>query len=220
MYTRNFNFFLSLLFLSLLAAVPVRAGIVSGTVSVQKTKVQANGPKSQKDVIVFLEPQTARTYTPPAGHAEMDQKGLVFIPHVMAVQKGTPVDFLNSDNDRHNVFFLFENTGATLDIGTWGPGETVTHTFEDTGPLVALCQLHLEMAAHILVFDHPFYQVVELDPKTQSTDFRITDVPAGRYLVNVWHKKLKKMGKPEEITVEKGKDIQVDIVITKSKYAK
>ncbi len=220
MHTCNSNFFLSLLFMTLLTAVPVRAGVVSGTVSVQKAKILTSGPKSQKDVIVFLEPQTAGMYPPPAGHVEMDQKGLVFMPHVMAVQKGTPVDFLNSDNDRHNVFFLFENTGATLDIGTWGPGETVTHTFEETGPLVALCQLHLEMAAHILVFDHPFYQVAELNAQTQSTGFKITDVPAGRYLVNVWHKKLKKKGKPEEIVVEKGKDVQVDIIITKSKYAK
>jgi len=220
MHPCNFRFLLTLLFLSALSVIPVRAGTVSGTVSVQKAKVLVIGPKSQKDVVVFLEPQTAGTHSPPAEHAEMDQKGLVFIPHVMAVQKGTPVDFLNSDNDRHNVFFLFEKSGAILDIGTWGPGESVTYTFDDTGPLVALCQLHLEMAAHILVFDHPFYQVVELDEQTQSTSFRITGVPEGRYLLNVWHKKLKKKGAPEEITVVKSSEVQVDVIITKSKYAK
>lgn len=210
----------ALLLPAMLLAARAQAGKVSGTVSVENAKVVTTGAKSQKDVVVILEPQSPGKYPAPAKHAVMDQRGLVFIPHVMAVQKGTPVDFLNSDNDRHNVFFLIEKTGATLDIGTWGPGQTVTHTFKETGPFVTLCQLHLEMAAHILVFDHPFYQVVELDPKTQSTRFEIANVPAGRYWLNAWHKKLKKKGKPEEITVGEGSAVLAHIIITKSKYAK
>lgn len=209
-----------LIFLLHLHTIPLQAGSVTGKVSVERAKVIASGPKSEKDVVVFLEPQATGNYPAPERHIEMDQKGLVFIPHVMAVQTGTPVDFLNSDNDRHNVYFLFEKTGSTLDIGTWGPGQTVTHTFDDTGSVITLCQLHLEMAAYILVFDHPFYRVVELDPQTQATDFKITGVPPGRYLLQAWHKKLKVKGKSIEVTVKGDEEIQVDLYITKSKYAK
>lgn len=220
MKPHNLKTFLLLLLPWTVAVPGAWASGVSGTVHIEKTRVPTDGPKSQKDVIVSLEPLEPGKYAAPARHAEMDQKGLVFIPHVMAVQKGTPVDFLNSDNDRHNVFFLFEDTGKTLDIGTWGPGQTVTHTFQQTGPLTVLCQLHLEMAAYILVLDHPFYQVVDIDPKSQTARFRIDDVPPGRYRLQVWHKKLKQKGEPVEVLVEKGKDVQADVYITKSKYAK
>lgn len=211
---------LVLFVLPVLFMVPARAGRVSGTISVERTRVLTDGPKSQKDVIVFLEPQAPGSYPAPTEKVEMDQKGLVFIPHVMAVQMGTPVDFLNSDNDRHNVYFLFEKTGKTLDIGTWGPGQTVSYTFEDTGVVITLCQLHLEMAAYIRVFDHPFYSVAEFDPQTQSARFEIDGVPAGQYLLNVWHKKLKLKGEPVAVTVEDNGEIQVDLAITTSKYAK
>lgn len=209
-----------LLLLPWLLAVPVRAGSVTGTVTVERARILSEGPKSEKDVVVFLEPRARGTFPASSRHAEMDQKGLVFIPHVMAVQKGTPVDFLNSDNDRHNVYFLFEKTGETLDIGTWGPGQTVSHTFEDAGVVITLCQLHLEMAAYILVFEHPFYRVAELDSQTQSATFEFDRVPAGRYLLKVWHKKLKQKGKPVEITIGDESEIQADLTITKSRYAK
>ncbi len=35
----------------------------------------------------------------------MDQKGLVFNPHVLVVQQGTTVEFQNSDSVQHNVFW-------------------------------------------------------------------------------------------------------------------
>ena len=35
----------------------------------------------------------------------MDQKGLLFIPHVLAVPVGSTVEFLNSDPVQHNVFW-------------------------------------------------------------------------------------------------------------------
>ena len=132
-------------------------GTVAGVIDVHKARVKTRGAKSFKDVVVYLEPLAPAVYPPPVEHAVMDQRGLVFIPHVMAVQQGTTVDFLNSDHDRHNVYFLYDKTGDTLDIGTWGPGEAVSHTFKETGLVITLCQLHLEMAAHILVLEYPVF---------------------------------------------------------------
>jgi hypothetical protein len=150
----------------------------------------------------------------------MDQRGLVFIPHVMAIQTGTTVDFLNSDNDRHNVYFLYDETGDTLDIGTWGPGQTVSHTFEKSGLVIALCQLHLEMAAYILVLDCPFFTVAAIDEKTQSGRYEITGVPAGNYALKAWHKKLKMKGGSAEVGVAPGQTTTLDLQITRARYAK
>ena len=194
-------------------------GTVAGVIEVHKARVKTRGAKSFKDVVVYLEPRAPVVYPPPAAHAVMDQRGLVFIPHVMAVQEGTTVDFLNSDNDRHNVYFLYDKTGETLDIGTWGPGEAVSHTFKDSGLVIVLCQLHLEMAAHILVLESPFFTVAEIDPETQGATYEIRDVPAGNYVLKAWHKKLKMKTGAVGVTVAAGRTATVDFTITKAKYA-
>jgi len=195
-------------------------GVVSGVIRVEKARVKTGGAKSFKDVIVYLKPMAPKVYPPPAEHAVMDQKGLVFIPHVMAVQKGTTVDFLNSDHDRHNVYFLHDDTGETLDIGTWGPGQAVSHTFEKTGLVITLCQLHLEMAAYILVLEYPLFTVSEIDAETRSASYEIRGVPAGKYMLGAWHKKLKMKGGAVEVAVAAGETTAADIIITRAKYAK
>ena len=193
-------------------------GAVAGVIDVHRTRVKTSGAKSFKDVVVYLEPQAPAVYPPPAAHAVMDQRGLVFIPHVMAVQQGTTVDFLNSDNDRHNVYFLYDKTGETLDIGTWGPGQAVSHTFKDSGLVIVLCQLHLEMAAHILVLGTPFFTVAEIDAETRQAKYEIRDVPAGNYVLKAWHKKLKMKSGAVRVTVVAGEAATVDFTITKKKY--
>ena len=171
-------------------------------------------------MVIHLRPRGAKGYPPPSAHAVMDQRGLVFIPHVMAVQTGTTVDFLNSDNDRHNVYFLFEETGQTLDIGTWGPGQAVSHTFARPGLVITLCQLHLEMAAYILVLESPFFTRAELDEKNQQAAYEISGVPPGDYILEAWHKKLKMKGAAPSVSVTAGRSTTADIVLTKKKYAK
>lgn len=204
------------------AALPVMAqtGSVAGKVRVEQTRVVTTGPKSNKDVVVYLEPVEKKAYPVPPERVEMDQRGLVFLPHVMTVMVGREVAFLNSDSDRHNVYFLFERTGKTLDIGTWGPGQTVTHRFTEPGEVVTLCQLHLEMAAYILVFDHPFHTTAEIERESQTASYRFEAVPAGDYLLKAWHKKLVLKGEPVRVSVHPGEAVARDLAITKREYAK
>ncbi|MGA7924540.1 MAG: hypothetical protein WCA20_00935, partial [Candidatus Sulfotelmatobacter sp.] len=55
--------------------------------------------------VVYIEAIAGKTFPAPTQHPVMDQKGLVFAPHIMAVQQGTTVEFLNSDTVQHNVFW-------------------------------------------------------------------------------------------------------------------
>ena len=48
--------------------------------------------------VVYVEAIAGKTFPAPNQHPVMDQKGLVFAPHIMAVLQGTTVEFLNSDN--------------------------------------------------------------------------------------------------------------------------
>lgn len=203
-----------------IAASASAGGTVAGTVTVEQAAIRTEGAKHDRDVVLYLSRKDATPFPPGAGKATMDQRGLVFLPHVLAIQTGTTVTFLNSDHDQHNVYFLNDETGDTLDIGTWGYGSSVDHTFDQPGTVITLCKLHLEMAAYIVVVDGPYFTVAELDADSWKGGFEIRGVPAGSYLLTAWHKKLKQKGGQSEVTVASGSTTTADVVITKAKYAR
>lgn len=220
---RNFGTIICLLIILMLAAPAVNAsddcGSISGTISIFKTKVKTGGPKGSGDVIVFLESVGENEFPAPEEHARLDQKGLIFIPHVLAILKGTTVDFLNNDNDKHNVNML-ASAGDAVNLGTWQPGEERSHTFDVAEKITLLCKLHLEMAAYIVVLDNPYFTTAKIDGETQQASFTIENIPPGTYTVNTWHKKLKLKGGGQTVIIGPGEEVKLDLSITKAKYAK
>lgn len=209
------------------------SGSITGQIGIYRTKVKTKGSKSDKDVVVYLEKVGDNKFPQLLKRQRMDQKGLVFIPHVLAVQKGAEVEFLNTDNDKHNVYFVDDKSGKTKDLGTWQPGESRNHTFaqhheivkksgKNGAPdtMIVLCKLHLEMAAYVVLLDNPFFTTASVDGDTQKAQFTIKNVPPGTYKLNIWHKKLKLRGGAREIVVEAGKSAKADIEITKAAYVK
>jgi plastocyanin len=205
-------------------ASPVEAecpscGSVSGSVTVEQAYIRTDGPKHDRDVVVMLEPVDSEAPAAVETHATMDQTGLVFVPHVLAIPRGATVTFLNNDKEQHNVYFLDDRTGNTLDIGTWGPGVSVDHSFDTPGMVITLCKLHLEMAAYVVVSPSPWFAKVAFESSDAPIRYEIVNVPPGDYELSVWHKKLKHKGGAVRIEVATGTDTEVDLVITKSKFA-
>ncbi len=156
--------------LALLAwRAPARAGEVDGMVA---------GPA--RPTVVALQRQDAAAPLPPGPRVVMDQKNLAFLPPVLPVVRGTTVEFSNSDDVQHNVFSPSPSADK-FDLGTYGPGATRTVTFGEPGDVLVLCNIHMEMEAHILVLDTPYFATVGSDGR-----YRIADVPAGLYELRVW----------------------------------
>ena len=195
------------------------AAAVTGTVRVELAAIRVDGPKHDRDVVIMLDRTDGVSPPPTTGRATMDQRGLVFIPHVLAVQRGTTVRFLNNDNDEHNVYFLLDETGRTLDIGTYGTGVSVDHQFTEPGEVIALCKLHLEMEAYIVVSDSPWFTAAELDPATRTAGFEVTDVPAGEYRLRAWHKTLRQLNGPVGVVVPASGRVDVPVVLTTASRA-
>jgi plastocyanin len=207
--------------LPLVAAQAIEnTGGIQGNIKIWKTKVKTKGSTSGKDVVVFLTCKNDIPYEPSKERISMDQLGLIFIPHVLPIQKGTTVTFLNNDQVDHNVYFLFEKTGETMDIGTWGQGISKDHQFNDTGAVITLCKLHLEMAAYIIVLNNPYFTTAQIDKETQSGTYLLENVPPGNYTLKAWHKRLKMKGKSQDIVIKEGDPETLDIIMTKAKYAK
>jgi plastocyanin len=146
--------------------------------------------------VVYVDAVAGKTFPAPKDHPVMDQKGLMFTPHIMVVQQGTTVEFLNSDTVQHNVFWTAIGTDkkAGHNLGTWPKGEKRSFTFDKPGVVPVLCNVHPEMAGYIVVSPTPYF--AETD---DSGAYKIKDVPDGSYTVAVWHEGAKNQSKPVSV---------------------
>ena len=171
------------------------AGSISGKVS---------GMKGRS--VVYVDTIAGKTFPAPKERPVMDQKGLLFSPHILAVQQGTTVEFLNSDNVQHNVFWssIGNDKKAGHNMGTWPKGEKRPYTFDKSGAVPLLCNVHPEMGGFVIVSPTPYF--AETD---ESGNYTIKDVPDGSYNVVVWHEGAKNQTKPVTVAGETKADFTV-----------
>lgn len=148
-------------------------------------KVACKGVRNSADAVVYIEAIPGKTFTAPAKHAEMDQKNLVFAPHVLPIQVGTTVDFKNDDSVLHNVFSP-DACCNRFNLGTWPQGQSRSYTFKNECQATLLCKVHPEMEGFVVAVPTPYYAVTKADGS-----FVIKNVPDGQFTVKVWHPKLK-----------------------------
>jgi plastocyanin len=134
--------------------------------------------------VVYVDTIAGKTFPAPDKHALMDQKNLLFEPHILVVQEGTTVDFLNSDSVAHNVFWpsVSGDKKAGHNLGTWPQGQKKSFKMDKAGVVPLLCNVHPEMAGYIVVSPTPYF--AETDAQG---NYKIADVPDGSYKVVVWH---------------------------------
>ena len=187
-------------------------GADAGTGSI-KGEITANGVRSPEGVVVYIESMPGEQ-KPPEAPVEVDQKKLVFVPHVLAIVKGTQVIFKNGDPLLHNVFWIASDDGSypAQNLGTWGQGDKKTYTFDKLGHVGLLCNIHPEMEGYIVVLQNPFLAVVGKDGA-----YEIKNVPPGDYVVKTWYSKPKKLkSKSEKVNVSAGKTASLDFTLSKS----
>ena len=166
--------------------VATQAGEISG-------KVTANRGIS----VVYVEGVAGKTFPAPAMPLQMDQKSLLFQPHVLVASVGATVEFLNSDKVAHNIFWpaISGNKKLGHNLGTWPTGEKRAFKFETAGIVPLLCNVHPEMSGYVIVTPTPFY--AESD---DSGNFKITNVPDGAYTLTAWHEGYKTQSKPVTVS--------------------
>jgi plastocyanin len=178
-------------------ALTANAGSISGQVS---------GVAGQS--VVYVDTILGKTFPAPTPHPVIDQKGLVFQPHVTAVQVGTTVDFLNSDSVAHNVFWTSVGGNKKLNhnLGTWPKGDRKSFKFDTPGAVPILCNVHPEMSAYLVVVPTPYFATSD-----QAGNYKIENVPDGSYTVVAWHEGAKNQSKP--VTVSG--DTKMDFTLSK-----
>ena len=172
---------ISFLILFCLLAGSANSGSITGKVTAKKKKYL---PRA----VVYID-SVKGDFKPPEKAPVMDQKNMVFHPHVLPVLAGTTVDFLNSDDVAHNVYTP-DKTADKFNLGTWPKGEIRSYTFdkrcEKVCDAVMLCNVHPEMEAFVVVMQNPYFSATDEDG-----NFTIEGIPAGEYTVSAWHPKRK-----------------------------
>jgi plastocyanin len=155
------------------------------------------------NVVVFI--QNAPRLAPlPVTRARILQENETFIPRVVAITRGSAVDFPNGDPFFHDVFSL--SRSATFDLGSYPKGQTKSHVFRRAGLVKVYCHIHSHMSASIMVFDHPYFTI----PKADGT-FALEAIPEGSYQISAWHERIGEHR--QSIHVEAGRTSEIQFAL-------
>jgi plastocyanin len=154
------------------------AATSGGTAATDVRGSARSGSRPEANAVVWLETPSAPR-APQRARVVLDQRNLMFLPHVLAIRVGTVVDFPNSDRVFHNVFSFRD--GKQFDLGMYPVGTMRKVSFDRPGLSRIFCNIHPQMAAYVLAVDSPYFGTT--DP---SGAFTIAQVPVERYTYRAW----------------------------------
>lgn len=173
-----------------------------------KTQTVVSGPNGALEYVVvyFSEGLSAQAASAvPSTPVTFDQKGCVYLPHVIAVDVDQKLEVTTHDPTTHNIHPL--PAPGTGNIG-WNksqppgapPIETSWKAVEVAIPVK--CNIHPWMNAYIAVVKGP-YAVSD-----ENGSYTIDNVPPGSYTLTAWHETYKTQ--TQKVTVEAGKTAKAD----------
>jgi plastocyanin len=185
----------TILILLALGAMAAQAGNISGKVTAGKG-----------NSVVWVEPVAGKTFPKPDKPPTIDQKSLLFQPHILVVPVGAAVEFRNSDNVQHNIFWpsISGNKKLGHNLGTWPKGQIRSFQFDTPGVVPLLCNVHPEMSGYVVVTPTPYFAETDL-----AGNFKIANVPDGSYTITAWHEGYKNQSKPVTVAGEAAVDFSL-----------
>ena len=138
----------------------------------------------------------------PAQPVLLDQKACFYRPRVLGARVGQVLRARNSDNLLHNVHSSSSHRNG-FNFGQPVAGITSDFKLADEEMLKIGCDVHRWMTAWVGVVDHPYFAVSGADGS-----FVISNVPAGKRTITVWHEQFGKLTKA--VDVKEGGTTAVD----------
>ncbi len=142
--------------------------------------------------VVYLEGNFAAPNS--LGTKSVAQKDLEFVPALLPVQVGTRVEFPNEDDTYHNIFSY--SPAKRFDLGRYRADERPipAQVFDKAGLVTLRCDIHEHMRGLILVVNTPHFVATDT-----AGHFRLTNLPAGNYVLKAWIDSQTTREKPVEL---------------------
>ena len=120
-----------------------------------------------------------------------------FVPHVQAAMEGDSYELRNADIVLH-IAHLHLGETTLFNVAMPPNGSNIRKPLLQAGIISIKCDAHTFMQGWLVVFNNPYFAVSDQDGK-----FSITDIPAGKYRVTIWHEGLPV--KEKEVTISQDK---------------
>jgi plastocyanin len=154
-----------------------------------------------------------KIYAAPATPVVLDQRGCRYVPHVIGVMAGRPVEFTNSDPTMHNVHTTPDNGNPEVNISQPPKAGTMRQIFLHPAAMLRVnCANHPWMQAFINVAPSPFYAVSDADGH-----FEIRGLPPGTYTLSAVHEELG--SQTMQVTVQPKQTASVDFTFSAGSVA-
>jgi len=146
----------------------------------------------------------------PAKAAKLDQKGCLYIPHVLAVQVGQEVEVTNSDQAAHNIQANSKTNPAFNKAQS--PGAPPVDVKYDKAEFIPLkCNIHPWMNAWVAVLNTSHSAV-----SGEDGSFTIAGLAPGKYTLTAWQEHAGT--ETQEVTVGAGETKNVNFVFKMLPY--
>lgn len=143
---------------------------------------RVNSNNTLPNVFVYVKSGAQGDHFPtPSSAVTLDQKGCVYVPHVLGIMVGQPLKVVNSDFTTHNIHVM------SKDNPQWNqsqPPGAMPFYKKFAHPEVMIpvhCNEHPWMKAYIGVVTNPLFAVTG-----REGTFTIKGVPAGEYTLEAW----------------------------------
>ena len=161
-----------------------------------------------QNVVVSIEKiKAGKDWDFPAGGFTFDQKNCSFHPRIMLIKAKMEGKVLNSDSVGHNFHTISKgifNINKKIQ-----PGSNLVvkkSKIRKTGMVRAKCDIHSWMGGYWVVADTPYTVISDADG-----NFSITDIPAGKYSLKIWHEALGET--TQEVVISAGADTKTSAAL-------
>jgi len=174
------------------------------------TESVVTGPgNSLQYVVVFV--SAGDTPAPaPTQVVRYDQKGCNYLPHVLALQTGQPLEIYNDDQTSHNIHPLAK---ANPEWNKSQPPGTppIRATYDKPEFIAVKCNVHPWMHGYFAVIGSEHYAVTGNDGA-----FSLKGLPPGKYTITAWHERFGTL--TQEVTIAGGESAPVNFVFKAVPY--
>ena len=142
--------------------------------------------KTLENVFVYVKSGLEKaTFPIPDEPVVVDQQKCRYVPRVLGVRVGQPLQIRNGDPLLHNVRSASE-INQPFNQGQPVQGMVFSHTFTTREVMVPVtCDVHPWMRTYVGAVEHPFFAVTGAGGR-----FTLANLPPGTYTIAAWHERL------------------------------